>query len=221
MSANLADNGQKIKLNLTTAITKKAQSVQRKKRQVTKALWPLFLPLCVLCGKILQRLVIQKQNKNMENQDKFIISELTKLLLGGSAHISLQDALKGLKPAFRGAKVEHMPYTIWQLVEHIRIAQWDMLMFSKDVAHKSPKWPEDYWPKEAGPAQENDWNGSLSQINSDLDEFIELMEHADIYQKIQHGDGQTILCEALQLADHNAYHIGEIVAIRRMLGDWR
>ena len=87
----------------------------------------------------------------MENHDKFIVSELTKLLLGGSAHISLPDALKGLNPANRGAKVEHMPYTIWQLVEHIRIAQWDMLMFSKDAEHKSPKWPEDYWPKETAP----------------------------------------------------------------------
>jgi hypothetical protein len=157
----------------------------------------------------------------MENHDKFIISEITKLLLGGSAHISLPDALKGLKPGLRGAKVEHMPYTIWQLVEHIRIAQWDMLQFSKDAEHKSPKWPEDYWPKETAPAHESDWNGSLSQINSDLDEFIELMEHGNLYQKLPHGDGQTILREALQIADHNAYHIGEIVAIRRILGDWK
>ncbi|HZY37759.1 MAG TPA: DinB family protein [Mucilaginibacter sp.] len=156
----------------------------------------------------------------MENHDKFIVSELTKLLLGGSAHISLQEALKGLKPAVRGVKVEHMPYTIWQLVEHIRIAQWDILQFSKDAEHKSPKWPEEYWPKETAPVNDNTWQGSLSQINSDLDEFIELMEHSDIYQKIPHGNGQTILREALQIADHNAYHIGEIVAIRRILGDW-
>jgi hypothetical protein len=156
----------------------------------------------------------------MENHDKFIVSELTKLLLGGSAHISLQDALKGLNPVSRGMKPENMPYTIWQLVEHIRIAQWDMLQFCKDAEHKSPKWPEEYWPKETAPAHESDWDGSLAQINSDLDEFIELMEHSDIYQKLLHGDGQTVLREALQIADHNAYHIGEIVAIRRILGDW-
>jgi len=159
--------------------------------------------------------------KLMENQDKFIISELTKLLLGGSAHISLQHALKGLKPALRGVKPEHMPYSIWQLVEHIRIAQWDMFQFCRDAAHKSPKWPEEYWPKETAPKHENDWNGALTQINSDLDEFIELMEHGDLYQKIPQGDGQSILREALQIADHNAYHIGEIVAIRRVLGDWK
>jgi hypothetical protein len=157
----------------------------------------------------------------MEDQHKIIIDELTKLLLGGSAHISLQDALKGLNPQLRGVKPDHMPYSIWQLVEHIRIAQWDMMRFCKDAQHKSPKWPEDYWPAESAPEDDSTWNGALSQINADLDEFIELMEHSDIYQKLPHGSGQTILREALQIADHNAYHIGEIIAIRRILGDWR
>jgi hypothetical protein len=157
----------------------------------------------------------------MNDQHKIIINELTKLLLGGSAHISLQDALKGLKPGLRGVKPDHMPYSIWQLVEHIRIAQWDMLGFCKDCDHKSPKWPDEYWPKESAPADDSAWEASLAQISSDLDEFIEMMEHSDIYQKIQQGDGQTILREALQIADHNAYHIGEIIAIRRFLGDWR
>lgn len=157
----------------------------------------------------------------MDNKDKIIITELTKLLLGGSAHISLQGALKDLDPDLRGIRPKHMPYSIWQLVEHIRIAQWDMLQFCRDADHKSPKWPEEYWPKEAAPLHESDWEGALSQINSDLDEFIELMEHSDIYQKLQHGSGQNVLREALQIADHNAYHIGEIVAIRRFLGDWK
>ncbi|HEY2580297.1 MAG TPA: DinB family protein [Mucilaginibacter sp.] len=156
----------------------------------------------------------------MDDRHKLLINELTKLLLGGSAHISLQDALKGLKPELRGVKPDNMPYSIWQLVEHIRIAQWDMVRFCKDYDHKSPKWPEEYWPKENAPEDDSAWQGSLLQINSDLDEFIALMEHSDIYQMLQHGDGQTILREALQIADHNAYHIGEIVAIRRILGDW-
>jgi hypothetical protein len=157
----------------------------------------------------------------MEDQHKILIGELTKLLLGGNAHVSLQDALKGMQPELRGVKPDHLPYSAWQLVEHIRIAQWDMLQFCRDAEHKSPKWPDDYWPHENAPKDESAWNASLSQINSDLDEFIELMEHSDIYQKLQHGDGQTILLEALQIADHNAYHIGEIIAIRRFLGDWR
>lgn len=157
----------------------------------------------------------------MDDQHKTTIREVSKLLLGGSAHVSLGDALKGLKPELRGIKPDNMPYSIWQLVEHIRIAQWDMLQFSKDAEHKSPKWPDDYWPKETAPANEEIWKGSISQIDSDLDEFIELLEHADIYQPIEHGDGQTILHEALQLADHNSYHIGEIVAVRRILNDWK
>lgn len=164
--------------------------------------------------------VIQKISL-MENQHKILIEELTKLLLGGNAHVSLQDALKGLDPKLRGIKPENMPYSVWQLVEHIRIAQWDMLQFSKDADHKSPKWPDDYWPKEIAPQSDDMWNGSIKQINSDLDEFIELMEHSDIYHVLQHGEGQTILREALQIADHNAYHIAEIIAIRRILNAWK
>jgi DinB superfamily len=157
----------------------------------------------------------------MDSKDKIIIAELTKLLLGGSAHASMHDALKGLDPELRGVKPAHTPYSIWQLVEHIRIAQWDMLQFCKDAEHKSPKWPDDYWVKETAPAHDSDWDDALSQINNDLDEFIELMEHSDLYQKLPHGTGQSVLLEALQIADHNAYHIGEIVAIRRFLGDWK
>src|ERR1700749_3583053 len=105
----------------------------------------------------------------MEHHDKFLVAELTKLLLGGSAHISLKDALKGLKPSLRGVKPDNIPYSIWQLVEHIRIAQWDMLQFSKDAEHKSPKWPDDYWPKESAPKNEAAWDGAIKQINNDLD----------------------------------------------------
>lgn len=157
----------------------------------------------------------------MKDQQKIILEELTKQLLGGNAHISLHDALKDLPAHLRGVKPANLPYSIWQLVEHIRIAQWDMLKFCKDCDHTSPKWPDDYWPKETSPEDDSAWNASLKQINDDLDEFISIMEHSDIYQTITNGDGQNILREALQIADHAAYHIGEIVAIRRFLGDWK
>src|SRR5580658_10130143 len=104
----------------------------------------------------------------MDDQHKIIIGELTKLLLGGNAHVSLQDALKGLQPGLRGVKPDHMPYSIWQLVEHIRIAQWDMLGFCKNCDHKSPKWPDEYWPKESAPADDSAWDAALAQISSDL-----------------------------------------------------
>jgi len=156
----------------------------------------------------------------MDGRDKLLVNELTKLLLGGGAHITLRGALKGLPPELRGVKPHRMPYSIWQLLEHIRIAQWDMFQFCKDENHKSPKWPDEYWPEKNAPDDDTEWNASLAQIENDLEGFIELMEHSDIYQILPHGEGQTILREALQIADHNSYHIGEIIAIRRALNAW-
>jgi len=156
----------------------------------------------------------------MDNKNKELVNQLTKLLLGGSAHADLKQALRGLPAELRGVKPDKLPYSIWQLVEHIRIAQWDMLNFCLDPNHQSPKWPDEYWPKEAAPKDDAAWLESVEQINNDMDEFIGHLEHSDIYEKIPGGSGQTILLEALQLADHNAYHIAEIVVIRRLLGAW-
>lgn len=156
----------------------------------------------------------------MDNKNKDLVNELTKLLLGGSAHAGLKKALKGLPAELRGVRAHNLPYSIWQLVEHIRIAQWDMLNFCLDPNHKSPKWPDEYWPAEAAPQSDEAWNDSIEQLNKDMDEFISNLEHSDLYEKIPGGTGQTVLLEALQLADHNAYHIAEIVVIRRLLGAW-
>jgi hypothetical protein len=156
----------------------------------------------------------------MNNQHKLLIKELVKLLNGGSAHAGLKDALAGLPEDLRGVKPPKLPYSIWQMVEHIRIAQWDMLQFCKDANHQSPKWPDDYWPAETSPKDEKAWNDSIDQIESDQQEFIALLETEDIYHPLPHGDGQSILREALQIADHSAYHTAEIVVIRRLLGAW-
>lgn len=155
----------------------------------------------------------------MNTQDT-LISELNKLLKGGSAHASFEHAIKGLGLETIGQKVDKLPYTIWQLVEHIRITQWDMLEFSKGSEHVSPKWPEGYWPTETAPADETAWEKSLKQIKDDLAAFIDLLKNADVYTPLTHGEGQNILREALQIADHNAYHTAEIIMIRRLLGDW-
>jgi len=157
----------------------------------------------------------------MDDQHEILISELVKLLEGGGAHATLKDALDGVPADARGVKPHGLPYSIWQLAEHIRIAQWDMLEFSKDGSHQSPKWPDDYWPKESSPADDATWDKTIQQINTDRDEFIALLKSGDIYTKIPHGDGQTILREALQVADHNAYHTAEIVLLRRLLGNWK
>ncbi len=157
----------------------------------------------------------------MENQTSILVTELKKLLKGGGAHVGLKDAIANLPFHLLGEKPHNLPYSIWQLVEHIKIAQWDMLQFSKDGSHQSPKWPDEYWPKETAPKDEATWNNTLKQLESDLKEFIALLDSADLFEPIPHGDGQSVLREALQIADHNAYHIAEIVVIRRLLGAWK
>lgn len=156
----------------------------------------------------------------MEHKE-ILITELKKLLNGGTAHVSLKDAVADLPFNLLGARPHNLPYSIWQLVEHIRIAQCDMLEFSRDAHHKSPKWPDDYWPKESAPKELKDWTSSLKQIDDDLLAFIELVEFKDLFGQLTHGNGQNILREALQIADHNAYYVAEIIVIRRLLHAWK
>ncbi|MBE7169281.1 MAG: DinB family protein [Williamsia sp.] len=150
-----------------------------------------------------------------------LITQLENLLRGGSAHAGFKEAIEGLPHNLRGVKPDRLPYSIWQLVEHIRIAQWDMLAFCRDANHVSPKWPDEYWPKEPAPPGEEAWDKSIRQINDELEEFIRLLHEADLYKPLSHGSGQSVLLEALQLADHNAYHTAEIIVIRRLLGAWK
>ena len=151
-----------------------------------------------------------------------IVRELTDLLNGGHAHATLENAVKGLPVKYRGIKPEGLPYSIWQLVEHIRIAQCDILEFSKNPGYKSPVWPDDYWPSSAAPADEATWKSSLRQVKNDLKEFISLLENPanDLYTPFAHGEGQNLLREALLIADHTSYHVGQIIVIRRILGIW-
>ena len=152
---------------------------------------------------------------------KILIAELERLLNSKGAHVGLEEVTKDIPFELLGEKPHGLPYSIWQLVEHIRIAQWDMLEFSKDGQHKSPKWPEEYWPTEAAPESEEQWGGSLKSISDDLKSFIELLSERDLFEPIPHGSGQNILREAMQIADHTAYHLAEIVVLRRLLGVWQ
>jgi hypothetical protein len=147
---------------------------------------------------------------------------LLDLLKGGQAHATFEDATKNLPPKLRGTKPENFPHSPWMLVEHIRIAQWDILEFSRNPRHKSPKWPEGYWPKTAEPPSAEAWNESISQINRDAKAMQDLVKDpkTDLFAKIAWGDGQTILREALLLADHNAYHIAQLVDVCRLLRAW-
>jgi hypothetical protein len=150
-------------------------------------------------------------------------SELDKLLSGKGAHADFDQAIADLPPALRGVKPDGSPHSAWELLEHLRIAQWDMLEFSRDAKHVSPPWPKGYWPAHAAPPDEAAWNHSVNAFRHDLAAMRKLVADpaSDLFTPFAHGDGQTLLREALQLADHNAYHIGELVLLRRILGAWK
>jgi len=155
--------------------------------------------------------------------DGALRKQVVNLLSGEGAHVSFRDAIRGIPPKFRGIQPEGAPHSLWQELEHIRIANWDILEFSRDARHVSPKWPEGYWPKTAAPPSDAAWKKSMAQADRDLAEMEKLVldPKTDLFAKIPHGDGQTILREALLVADHNAYHVGQIVLIRKLLGIWR
>lgn len=148
---------------------------------------------------------------------------VVQLLAGGGAHATFDAAVKGLAPALRGRAPKGAPYSPWQLVEHLRIAQWDILEFSRNPRHVSPDWPNGYWPATAAPANESAWRRSVVQCRRDLEAMQALVADpaTDLHARIPWGDGQTVLREALLVADHNAYHLGELIVVRRLLGAWR
>jgi len=157
------------------------------------------------------------------NNNKELVKQLKDMLMAGNAHVSINDAFKDVPEKIRGIVPDKLPYSIWQLAEHIRIAQWDILGFSSNPRHVSPKWPEAYWPKEKAPKDDAAWKKCIKQIKTDREAFIALLEdmETDLYKPFPHGDGQNLLREALLIADHNSYHVGEVIAIRRLLGDWK
>ena len=156
------------------------------------------------------------------NHDQALREHLVALLKGGGAHVHFMDAIEGFPEAKRGAYVEGLPHTGWQLLEHVRIAQWDILEFSRNPKHVSPGFPEGYWPKTPVPADGEAWDKSIAAFQRDLQELIKLVKNpkTDLLAKIPHGESQTVLREALLVADHNSYHLGQLVDLRRALGAW-
>ena len=144
------------------------------------------------------------------------------LLRGGGAHVHFDEAVSGFPAALRNRSVHDLPYTAWQLLEHMRIAQWDILEFSRNPEHVSPNFPEGYWPKDKQDPDEKAWNNSIQVFRAELSAMQELVSDTavDILSPIPHGSGQTILREALLLSDHNAYHLGQFIVLRRLLGCW-
>ena len=166
-----------------------------------------------------QRLVINVA----ATSDKSVRAHLLWLLGGGHAHVHFDRAIAGLPPKLRGVKPAGLPYSPWMLLEHMRIAQWDILDFTRNPKYVEIKWPDDYWPKRAGPPNAGAWQKSIAAFRRDLKAMMRLVRDpkTDLYAKIRHGNGQTILREALLVADHNAYHIGQLIVVRRVMGAWK
>ena len=144
------------------------------------------------------------------------------LLKKGNAHVGFNDAVKNIPFEDLGKKPGNLPYSIWQITEHIRITQKDILDFSININYKELNWPDDYWPQNSAPEAKADWENSIKAINDDLDEFIKLLKNSEnIFKLFDHGTGQTLLREGMLIADHNSYHTGEIIVLRRLLGNWK
>jgi hypothetical protein len=153
------------------------------------------------------------------DKDKALREHLLYLLGGGGAHVDFESVVKDFPVEIINRRAENMPYTPWHVLEHMRIAQWDILEFSRDASHVSPPWPEGYWPGKESDADEAAWNKSVAAFRADLEALTALVQDpaTDLFAPINHGDGQTILREALLVADHNAYHLGVLVTLKRLL----
>ena len=165
----------------------------------------------------------KQKSPQAPGHDDALREHLVNLLSGRGAHIEWKATFSGIPPKLRGVRPEGLPYSIWDLLEHLRIAQWDILEFSRDAKHVSPDWPSGYWPAAQTQPSAAAWDKSLQSFARDLQAMKKLVENpkTDLFTPIPHGTGQTILREALLVADHNAYHLGQVLTVRRLLGNWK
>lgn len=157
------------------------------------------------------------------DQRKKLINELTSLIKGGNAHVTLEEAVAGIPPHLRTVIPDSLPYSIWQLLEHIRIAQQDIVEFSVSKNYKNLAWPDDYWPQPTDAVTDEQWTQTIQEINEKQQRFFDLLqdEERDLFSPLSWGSGQNIVREAMLIADHNSYHTAEIVVARRLLNIWR
>ena len=154
------------------------------------------------------------------DKDKALREHLVKLLRGGQAYQPLAELLQGLKAEEAGRSIKGLPYTIWQQLEHLRFTLYDILDFSRNPDYEEPDWPDDYWPNEKAPDDQAALDACIELISTGIEEMIALVEDTqqDLYKVFPHGNGQTLLREAMLVAEHNAYHVGQVVVMRRLLG---
>ncbi|SEA85109.1 DinB family protein [Pedobacter hartonius] len=159
---------------------------------------------------------------NNDNRN-FVVKELVSLIEAGNAHASFEQSVAEVSIDLITVVPEHLPYSIWQMTEHMRIAQWDIVEFCLGSDHPLLKWPDDYWPAAGEEIGKDKWEITLESIRKDRERFIDLLkdEKNDLYHPFAHGEGQSLFREAVVIADHNSYHIGQLVLLRRLLGDWK
>lgn len=157
------------------------------------------------------------------DKDQSLRQHLLYVLQDGGAHAGFDAVVGEFPAALREKKVPGLPYTPWMLLEHMRLAQWDILEFSRNRKHVSPAWPDGYWPRTSAPPSVSAWKKSLQSFKKDLKTMQALVKDpkTDLHARIPWGEGQTILREAILVADHNAYHLGQLVLLRRLLGAWK
>jgi hypothetical protein len=158
-----------------------------------------------------------------KGNDRTVRKHLLWLLRGGHAHVQFDRAVAGMPYRLQGRRPRGLPYSPWQLLEHIRISLWDMLEFSRSRHHVSPKWPDEYWPKNPAPPGPSSWVKSVAAVRKDMRTMERLVADpkTDPYARLPWGTGQSVMLEALQIADHNAYHLGQLIVVRRLLGAWK
>ena len=156
------------------------------------------------------------------NSDEVMREQLLALLRGGNSHLGFDNAVADFPLAQINTKPPNVDYSPWHILEHMRIAQWDILEFIRNPAHVSPAWPDDYWPLPAEQADEAGWQQTIDNFRADLKSLQNLVANpaTDLYGPLPHAPGYTILREILVVADHNAYHIGEFAILRQVMGTW-
>lgn len=154
------------------------------------------------------------------SNEQILREQLISLIRGGNAHVTFDKVISEFPAALRGMKAPGAPHAAWELLEHMRLCQWDILEFSRDAKHVSPAWPSGYWPPSEAPPNRTAWNRSVESFKKDQTAMEQLVTNpkTDLYKRIPHGTGQNILREALLVADHNSYHLGQMFLLSQMLG---
>ena len=158
----------------------------------------------------------------MPEKDAILRQQLVELISGGNAHVDYEKALADFPAELRGKRPKSSPHSPWELLEHLRIAQEDILEYSRDSSHRSPDWPEGYWPATPQPPDLSAWDSTVQQFRHDLQAMCALIQDpaSDLFAPFSNGSGHTLLREALLVADHNSHHLGQLLLLRRVLGAW-